>query len=619
MTASSTVIDVGVFRRFGIPKRSQALWAAVLLCIALGTGLPTEALGQSQELVRAYQQLEAARAAGKTQDALNYGDQALKLATPQDENGGLADGLLQSLGDLAVQAGDDGRAADYYARALTAKEGALGLDHPDLVPVLTALAELRVRDKRYPDAEALERRILSIERSAYGPYHANVRATLGRLQAIYRAAGDAAGAERTEQELQAAVAPRALPADLTSEPAKNKDFARVRVFYGTDRKPSGDPHPALYYDNERGDLQYGYLDVTIPTAHKESALETQPRWTEYVIDAGEARRRYILLDKVVPLAKDRFVQELRQHVKEARSKDLFLFVHGFNNTFEDSARRAAQLMYDLDFDGTPLLYSWPSRGKPFAYTADENAVNDSGLVLADFLQTIVTQSGAERVHLMAHSMGSRALIEAVRTYLATLAPDARKHIFGQVIFTAPDVDRSYFMHAIGPLAAAAERVTLYASDTDYALRASALIHDGARAGTAGATVIRLKGLDTIDMSAIPADLLGHSYFATNSGAIFDVFRLLWRGDPPPQRCGMRDRAADGNQDIWVFSPVSCNSLQLLEAAVLLKRFGDLAQDRLAQDLTALTDPGERLEITQVRQFLDGLRRSLTASSGTLTK
>jgi len=618
MIASSAVVEVGVFRGCRTRTRSLGL-AAVILLVALDTGMPAAALAQSPELVRAYEQLETARAAGRMQDALAYGDQALRLANAQDESQGLLDGLLQSLGDLAVQSGDDARAADYYARALAAKERTLGPDHPDLIPVLTALAELRAREGRYPEAEALEQRILSIERQAYGPYHENVRATLGRLQAIYRAAGDAAGAERTGQELQAALAPRALPEDLTRQPAENKDFARVRVFYGTDRKPSGDPRPALYYGSERGELRYGYLDVTVPAVHKESALETQPRWTEYVFDAGEARRRYILLDQVTPLAKDRFIQELREHVKQARSKDLFLFVHGFNNTFEDSARRAAQLMYDLDFDGTPLLYSWPSKGNPFAYTADEAAVGDSGLVLADFLQTIITQSGAERVHLLAHSMGSRALIEAVRTYLATLAPEKRTHIFGQIIFTAPDVDRSYFIHAVPPLVAAAERVTLYASDTDYALRVSALVHDGARAGTAGATVIRLQGLDTIDVSAIPADMLGHSYFATNSGAIFDVFRLLWRGDPPPDRCGMRDPARNGTQGVWVFNASACNSLELLEAAVLLKRFGDLAQQRLARDLAALRDPGERLKVTQVMQFMTRLRQSLTASRAAFVK
>ena len=66
---------------------------------------------------------------------------------------------------------------------------------------------------------------------------------------------------------------------------------------------------------------------------------------------------------------------------------------------------------------------------------------------------------------------------------------------------------------------AADRVTLYASDSDYALRSSQFFHGAPRAGSAGAVIIRVAGLDTIDMSAVPADMLGHSYFAANSGAI----------------------------------------------------------------------------------------------------
>jgi pimeloyl-ACP methyl ester carboxylesterase len=244
------------------------------------------------------------------------------------------------------------------------------------------------------------------------------------------------------------------------------------------------------------------------------------------------------------------------------------------------------------------------------YAADENSVNDSGLILAEFLQAIISESGAKRVHVLAHSMGSRALIEAVRTYLATRAPGNRKHIFGQMMFAAPDVDRSYFLHAIRPLEAAAERVTLYASDNDYALRGSQLFHEGARAGTAGATIIRLSGLDTIDMSSVPSDLLGHAYFAANSGAIFDLFRLLWRGDPPPQRCGMSGRDSNGPLSVWVFNASACNGLDLLEAGVLLKRFGRLAQQRLESDLAALTDPAQKQRLFLVKQRLDGLQQAI---------
>jgi esterase/lipase superfamily enzyme len=373
--------------------------------------------------------------------------------------------------------------------------------------------------------------------------------------------------------------------------------------------------PAAYYGKERGELQYGHLDVTIPQIHKEAELETQPRWTEYVLNAGEARSRYVLLDKVTPQPKDAFVRGLRQQIKDAHSKDVFIFVHGFNNTFEDAARRAAQLAYDLDFDGTPMLYSWPSQGSATAYAVDEAAVGISGRRMADFLETIITQSGAERIHLLAHSMGNRALIEAMQTYLAKRAPENRRRIFGQVVFTAPDVDRDYFMDAIEPLRSAADRVTLYASDNDYALRTSQYFHGAPRAGTAGTFIVRIAGLDTIDMSAVPADVLGHSYFAANSGAIFDIFRLLWRGDAPPQRCGMSDRKTHGVLTVWVFNADACKGDDLLEAGVMLKRFGDLARARVIANMSALADPSQKQEWSLILKRLDGLLAPAAPSLG----
>lgn len=50
----------------------------------------------------------------------------------------------------------------------------------------------------------------------------------------------------------------------------------------------------------------------------------------------------------------------------------FIFVHGFNNSFEDAARRTAQIAFDVKFDGVPLFYSWPSKGKALDYVYDTN-------------------------------------------------------------------------------------------------------------------------------------------------------------------------------------------------------------------------------------------------------
>ena len=596
----------------------QSLGCVLLVCA------PALVLAQSEELVRAYQSLEIAQAAGRLTEALGHGEDALRLASAAgSDRAGLA-ALLRSLAGLAAQAGEDARASGYYARALSLEEADLGVEHPDLIPLLTAAADLEIKRKHYTEAAALIERILGIEQRSYGERHANTLATLTKLRDLYRTAGDAAAAARIEARLAPLTAERGFPGpDKLSGASRrykqSNGFATVRVFYGTNRAPSGEVKPALYYGGARGDLQYGYLEVTIPQSHREAELETQPRWSEYVFDAAAARDRYVLLDRVIPLARDEFLRSLRQAVATAPSQDVFIFVHGFNVTFEDAARRAAQLAYDLDFDGTPMLYSWPSQGSPTAYAVDEAAVGISGRRMAEFLETVIADSGARRVHVLAHSMGNRALIEALQTYLAKRDARASPRAFGQIIFTAPDVDRDYFVDVLGSLRPLAERVTLYASSEDYALRSSQFIHGAPRAGTAGNVIVRLAGLDTIDMSAVPADMLGHSYFAANSGAIFDIFRLLWRGDPPPRRCGMSDRKLGGPFTVWAFNASDCKGDELLEAGVLLKRFGDLARQRVVADLATLTDPSQKQQLSLVLHRLDGLRAAIEAPDGAQTR
>ncbi|HWY97115.1 MAG TPA: alpha/beta hydrolase [Steroidobacteraceae bacterium] len=609
--------------------RNATFLCLTVLAGALGLAAPAPVMAQSADLLRAYQSFESAKAANKVSEALKAGDVAVKLTDEGGDKQGAVE-LLRNMGDFAAQAGEDRPAAEYYQRALALQEAALGPDHPDLVPVLTALANLKLKDKRYSDAAALEQRILNIERRAYGEHHENVLATLNKLREIYRAGGDAAALARIDAQALAQASPpppppageRGLPgipggiAGANRRYKQSQGFATVRVFYGTNRAPTGDLKPALFYGKGRGELQYGYLNVTIPQIHKEAELETQPRWAEYTFVLSEAsmRRRYVLLDQVTPLAKDDFVRALRQQIKDSPSKDLFIFVHGFNNTFEDAARRAAQMAYDLDFDGTPILYSWPSQGFVVAYTADEAAVGISGRKLADFLETVVSQSGAQRIHVLAHSMGNRALIEAMQTYLAKRAPNERQHIFGQIVFTAPDVDRDYFIDAIDSLRGTAERVTLYASDNDHALHYSQFVHGAPRAGTAGDVIIKLAGLDTIDMSAVPADILGHSYFAANSGAIYDIFRILWRGDPPPQRCGMSKPKDGGTLTVWSYNADACKGDEMLEAGVMLKRFGDLARERVMANMSALTDPSQKQQKIEWQLILDRLNGLLTPAS-----
>ena len=606
---------VGLQRhRSGAPHRIGLLGCALLMIAPIIVMAQSSAL----PLPLLYKKFEQAREANDFPAAEAYGRSAL-LATESAPGANHHDviDLLLRLGEVSDKAGDDQQAVDFYRRAQKLQESDLGADHPDLIPVLTALADLLIKDKRYADAEVLLQHILNIERAAFGERHENVLATLKQLRDTYRAAADSEAAARTDRQIEQfgatsrAFGPGAPPQGVPGKDRRYKmkqDYATVRVFYGTDRKTTGSLKPAEFYGAERGDLQYGYLDVTIPAAHQEAELETRSPWDMYTLFMGEAglRGRFVLLDEVTPLAKDSFIGALRKQIKEAPSKDVFIFVHGYNSTFEDAARRCAQLAYDLDFDGTPMMYSWASAGSATAYTKDEATVQSSGMKMAQMLDDVVAQSGAERIHLIAHSMGNRALIEALQSYLANREAGKRQHIFGQIVFTAPDVDRDYFVGAIKSLSGAAARVTLYASDTDLALQSSQVLHDAPRAGLAGVNIISLPGIDTIDMSAVPADSLGHNYFAANAGAIYDLFRLFWSGDPPPMRCGMNGRNTGALLSVWLFNVDVCKGDDLLEAGVMLKRFGAQARAQVQANILALTDPTQKQQWLLILKRLDGL-------------
>jgi tetratricopeptide (TPR) repeat protein len=404
-----SMINIGNFRGW--------LASALLLLV-----LPASGWAQSTqaptELPLLYKRFEQAREANDFQAAEVYGRSALRAAerTPGIERRDVID-LLRSLGEVSDKAGDQQQAVELYQRALEMQQSELGDDHPDLVPLLTALADIQARQQHFPEAEALLQRVLKIERAAYGERHENVLATLKQLRDVYRGAADTDAVARTDQQIEqfSATSKAFSPAAGAGKDRRYKmgqGYATVRVFYGTDRTTTGSQKAAEFYGAERGDLQYGYLDVTIPEAHQDAQLETRSHWDMYTLfmDQAGLRSRFVLLDQVTPLARDGFLNALRAQIKQAPSKDVFIFVHGFNSTFEDAARRCAQLAYDLDFDGTPMMFSWASAGSATAYIKDEATVTASGRKMAQMLDDVVAQSGAERIHLIAHSMGNRALI-----------------------------------------------------------------------------------------------------------------------------------------------------------------------------------------------------------------
>jgi esterase/lipase superfamily enzyme len=215
-----------------------------------------------------------------------------------------------------------------------------------------------------------------------------------------------------------------------------------------------------------------------------------------------------------------------------------VFVHGFNVTFESAVYRTAQIAYDLAFDGAPILYSWPSLGSPAAYPVDANNSEWTIDRLHWFLEDVAARSGAQLVHVIAHSRGNWPAMNALNA-IATEPHSGTRARFSQVVLTAPDVDADSFKVLARRFNTVAQRTTLYASANDEALRLSKRYQGYQRAGDVSPQIVVTPGVDSIDVSAVDTSLLGHSYYGDNTSVISDIARLLRTGFPPERRCGIQ--------------------------------------------------------------------------------
>jgi esterase/lipase superfamily enzyme len=309
----------------------------------------------------------------------------------------------------------------------------------------------------------------------------------------------------------------------------------VPVFYGTDRAFRNDTDPRRCYLGERGALGFGVARVSIPasSAHDIGELES-PHWWRLEFQP-DVHKHVVLLD-LRPLGRDSFVDELRASLASADERDVLVFVHGYTVGFADAARRAAQVAVDLKFKGRTALYSWPSAGAALKYTIDEASVEWSVPHFQEFLRLVLADVGARAVHVIAHSMGNRALVRGLERFDIAMLPPGSATL-RQIVFAAPDIDRDTFLELARAFSGQAQRFTLYTSSDDIPLKLSKLLHRYPRAGDAGSGLVIVEGVDTIDASRADTSLvsLRHSYFGNKRSILHDIHNLIVRGDPPDRR------------------------------------------------------------------------------------
>lgn len=430
----------------------------------------------------------------------------------------------------------------------------------DPLPLLHQAAELSESAGDLRQAARIWQAVLSLMADERAPKDERL-AVLEKLAAIAAKRGDKAAQERHETARDRLRRGGIDDPDATR--SQDVGYRTLKVFYATDRARTGDDRPENFYGGGRAELSYGTVEVTIPDSHKSGVLEAPSIWR---LEFSQSSEKHVVLKSVTPVEKDEFFTGVKAQLKQNSSDEAFVFVHGFNVSFEQATKRAAQLAHDMSFQGVPIAYSWPSRASVLRYVADTAVVRLSGRRLAGFLEDVVKRSGATRVHLIAHSMGNRAMTDALELIGAKRSATGQNEpLFDQIIFAAPDVDAGLFAEMARAIRPLGQRLTLYASRNDWALKVSRKLHgDAMRAGQGGDETLVTPDIDSVDMSELGEDMLAHGYFADDSSALVDLASLFWRNADPGRRCGLQQVAArSGHGHFWRYKPGACNDQVML--------------------------------------------------------
>ena len=551
-----------------------------------------------------YAQIRAQIAAGELESAESQLEKTF-LSAPTDT--ALSDkiALLDTLADVQKTMEKQGDVGDTLSNKAALSARAFGPTHPDLGPVYAAAGRAYLKAGQSDRAVETLSAALQIDQR----YLPCTSQALAKLYTDLAQAHENTGEKEAAAEAKALTNPELRCANSTPTRGLTKSdptapFALIKTLYATTRHPTGSAHANDYFGAGRGELTYGEVEVSIPRDHKPGNIEA-PSLLSF--QWAENPDLHVVLMDVSPMSETAFFERVGETLSPDGMDEIFVFIHGFNVSFARAAKRTAQMVFDLNFTGVPIFYSWPSAGQTSAYLADAASVQVSARHLADFLDDLVQRSNSKRIHIVAHSMGNRALTDALEFY-ALRHPEARDH-FDQIIFAAPDVDSELFVYQTKAFKQLARRMTLYTSDADLALSTSLHLHGNPRAGLAEDTPLVSEAFDTIDMSVVGEGLLNHSYFAADSSALSDVLWLFWRNPPPASRCGMVEEIGEA-RPYYIYVPENCESNVLLSALTLARLGAEQAMERLEDKVSEaratpdITLSGQlQTELEQVRAVL----------------
>jgi esterase/lipase superfamily enzyme len=226
-------------------------------------------------------------------------------------------------------------------------------------------------------------------------------------------------------------------------------------------------------------------------------------------------------------------------------RDLLLYVHGFNQSFETAAIDAARLSANLQFAGPTMIFSWPSKEKLFDYGYDRESAMWSRDAMERLFSALIASERIGRIHIVAHSVGTMLSLEALRQIYARNGMAVTEKI-GAVVFASPDIDMDVFNSSLERMPTLGRNITVITASNDRALAVAGWIAGGTtRVGTAEQAQLEKLGVRVIDASAQGWGIINHDLFLSND-QITGVIRRAIEGTPERLPSPMPAQAEPGH-------------------------------------------------------------------------
>ena len=336
------------------------------------------------------------------------------------------------------------------------------------------------------------------------------------------------------------------------------------VFYVTDRQREENTKKESFYNSMRSDsMAFGEVRVQFGDSSWENLVQAAPSVSDsepVVLDIKDVNEITRFPSTPLPFSIDNGIisykpgvvadyeaatfsmqSTLSQYMRGNHIEDVFLFVHGVNNSFEEVVLYLANIWHATGRLATPILYSWPAgTSGVFGYLKDRESGEFSVYHLKETIRILARTEAVKRIHIMAHSRGTDITTTALRELVIETRAAQKDPIeilkIENLILAAPDLDfgivkQRLIAEQFGP---AFGQVTIYTNEEDGVLGLAQRFSSGLRfgrltkdglGGAVSEIFKQIKNVNFVHVDDVPTSY-AHSYYRQHPGVLSDIVSLI---------------------------------------------------------------------------------------------